>query len=682
MPWLVLALITAANVVGCVLRALLASDPSIGAVQLNIVRAVPSFEVAAIVGTLVLTRHPRHNAGRMLLAVGGTFGALMLCESYAHYSILGDHGLPLALGMAWVARWLWVFVFASIGLTVLVLPDGRAVRPRWRSVGWVVITGATLLAVSFATEPGRLDEIYPPTATNPLGVHGGLHTGLHVLGAVGAVALLVGILLCGVAIVVRWRSSDAVLRNQLTWVAAGGALAATCTVARATLGQVPSLDTVAGIAADLSYVALFAAIGIAILRRQLFDIDLVVNRAIVFGMLAVFVAAAYVVVVVGLGRLIGRSSAADPVLSLAATAVVAVGLAPVRTWAHERANRWVYGERTAPYEFLRDFGTRLGSVLSAGDLLPAIARSAAVGVGARGATVVLALPDGNQRTAVWGDGELEPGAGVEIPVRRAGLPLGRITVVPRPGFPLTATQRHMLEDLAGQAALAMTNLQLMLEVEAQLATVSAQAGELRASRQRLVRAQDDERRRLERDLHDGAQQQLVAVTLGLRVIADEAPPVLSDRVEALREQVTDTLGALRELARGVFPPVLAEAGLVAALRTRLAKAGIEIGLEVTGSADARADREVEAALYFCTLEAVQNATKHAGAGSSITVHVDAQAEALEVSVRDDGAGFDPATRSGSGLVNLADRMAAVGGHLTVESGPGSGTTVTAVAPRR
>ena len=192
---------------------------------------------------------------------------------------------------------------------------------------------------------------------------------------------------------------------------------------------------------------------------------------------------------------------------------------------------------------------------------------------------------------------------------------------------------------------------------------------------------DDERRRLERDLHDGAQAQLVAVTLRLRALAAGLPDTQATAVEQVREQVTGTMATLRDLARGVFPPQLAEAGVGGAVRAHLAKTASPARLADRVPADVRGSREVEAALWFCVLEALQNAAKHAGADVVVELAVDDGL--LQAEVRDSGPGFDPDTAPrGSGLTNMADRMAAVDGTLDVRSAPGCGTRVVARAPLR
>ena len=213
--------------------------------------------------------------------------------------------------------------------------------------------------------------------------------------------------------------------------------------------------------------------------------------------------------------------------------------------------------------------------------------------------------------------------------------------------------------------------------------VAEQLTEIQSSRKRLVAAQDDERRRLERDLHDGAQQQLVALKLRLALAsatAEEVSPELGEQLAELGREAGETIEALRALAHGIYPPLLASSGLVAALRQQAAKLPLDVSVEPEPSELPRSGPDVEAAVYFCCLEALQNVAKHAAA-TRASVRFTHQDGLLRFAVQDDGAGFDPATVTrGHGLTNLTDRVEALGGHLVLESAPGRGTTVRGEVP--
>src|SRR5690348_14577 len=320
--------------------------------------------------------------------------ALPISEGWAHFGLLRPGPpLPLAVAAAWVAHWVWVAVFALLGLVLLRLPDGRLPSPRWRAVLVALAVGALALTVSVAFAPGPLDDVYGGRP-NPVAI-----PGLDVLGVVGGWVLNGALVLCALSLPVRYRRADAVVRQQLKWVMLAGVPALVATVFHATLGQDPAVNGPSRLVGDLLYLAFFLAVGVAVVRHRLFDVDLVLNRALVYGLLAAFVTAVYVAVVIGVGRLVG--SGADFVLTVTATVLVALGFAPVREWARWLANRWVYGERQAPYEVLTALGSRLAGALTPDELLPAIAHAAAVGVGAAAAEVRLTLPSGATASARW-----------------------------------------------------------------------------------------------------------------------------------------------------------------------------------------------------------------------------------------------------------------------------------------
>jgi len=261
-----------------------------------------------------------------------------------------------------------------------------------------------------------------------------------------------------------------------------------------------------------------------------------------------------------------------------------------------------------------------------------------------------------------------------LPVRYQGELLGAITLTKRAGESLSPMEQTLVGDLASQAGLMLKNVGLTTDLRARL-------DELRASRQRLVSAQDAERRRIERNLHDGAQQHLVALKMKVGLLE---PLITKDaaRAAALASEVKgeadEALETLRDLARGIYPPLLASEGLVAALKAQARRAPIPV--EVVDEGVARYPPEIEAAVYFCCLEALQNVGKYAGA-TAASIRLSGENGHLGFEVRDDGAGFDPANvPAGSGLTGMNDRIDAVGGRLVVSSSPGEGTCVTGSLP--
>jgi len=271
---------------------------------------------------------------------------------------------------------------------------------------------------------------------------------------------------------------------------------------------------------------------------------------------------------------------------------------------------------------------------------------------------------GAARTLALVRGELPPmhDASLSVPVRHRGELLGALVVTKPANEPLTSAERDLVADLASQAGLVLRNVALIAE--------------LRASRVRLVHAQDEERRRLERNLHDGAQQQLVALSVKVR-LAESLVGRDEDRVRGMLEEIQadsqSALEDLRDLARGIYPPLLADKGLAVALEAQARRSPVSVRVEPDGVG--RYALDIEAAVYFCTLEALQNVAKYSHA-SSATVRLNAEEAALLFEITDDGNGFDPAsTGYGTGLQGMADRLDAIGGRLEVSSEPGHGTKV-------
>lgn len=446
--------------------------------------------------------------------------------------------------------------------------------------------------------------------------------------------------------------------------------------------------------------------------------DRVLVKILVWVALLALVAAVFLVIVRGLGPAPTENGQTSLALAFVAAVVAAVATVPVRRALEERANQRVYGERHAPDEALRDFGGRMSRAVPMDELLLQLVESLkktmhlsaaemwtgtggnlerSVSVPARPLTRLVleaeelavaarAHVQGNAWIAVWVPTLL---AGREdcivrvAAVAHLGELLGFI-VVERPGDALAFVddEDQVLADLARQVGLALHNVRLDSALQASLDELEERNQELAASRLRIVTAADESRRRIERDLHDGAQQHLVAlaVKVGLaKQLMAADPETAAKFLDELREDVQATLTELRNLAHGIYPPLLRDRGLSEALRTAANRAVLPTS--VNADEVARHQAEVEAAVYFCCLEAMQNAGKHAGESARLTVTVTEEPGWLRFSVADDGPGFDAdAAVSGDGFVNMRDRVGAIGGTLRVTSSPGQGTTVAGDIP--
>jgi signal transduction histidine kinase len=314
----------------------------------------------------------------------------------------------------------------------------------------------------------------------------------------------------------------------------------------------------------------------------------------------------------------------------------------------------------------------MASTYAADDVLPRMARILAEGTGAKEARVWLKVADELTPAAAWPDAQGNgssprlDGADLLVPVTHQNEELGALSITKAPGERLTPAEEKLTTDLASQAGLVLRNVRLIED--------------LKASRIRLVQAQDSERRRIERNIHDGAQQQLVAlqVKLGLALRLSAEPEQLDPILTQLQEDTNQALQDLRDLARGIYPPLLADQGLAAALGAQARKSPLPVAVEADGIG--RYPQDAEAAVYFCVLEALQNVAKYAQANSA-TVKLSATEGQLSFEVTDDGQGFDASSISyGTGLQGMADRLAALGGRIDVHSQPGAGTTVTGWLP--
>lgn len=428
------------------------------------------------------------------------------------------------------------------------------------------------------------------------------------------------------------------------------------------------------------------ALFVGIVRFRLWDIDRAITRALAYSALAAFVSAVYVGVVVGLGRLIGAQGN-NVVLSIVATGLVAVGFEPVKERVQRLANRMVYGRRATPYEVLANLAERLSGSEPTEATLADMARLLAEGTGATRTDVWLLVGPELRPTASWPedapapralrvvDGELPamPHVTAVVPVAHQGELLGALSVTLPRAETLEATEQRLLEHLAAQAGLLMRNVRLTAELLERLE-------QLRASRKRLVTAQDETRRRLERNLHDGAQQQLVALKVKLTLaerLADAGQPV-SPMLKQLGDETQEAIENLRDLARGIYPPLLAAQGLPAALTAQANKSALPAVVESDGIG--RYGQDVEAAVYFCCLEGLQNVAKYASA-SSVVIRLSEDDGWLAFSVTDDGIGFDSAAVvRGAGLQNMEDRLDAIGGSVRIDSRPGTGTALLGRVP--
>jgi signal transduction histidine kinase len=643
------------------------------------------------VGALIVARLPRNPIGWLLCAIGVALIYAEFVEQYALRALWRAPGsLPVPKPLASVAVGP-VFALPAIALLFLLFPDGRPPSPRWRPVLWATVAVTVFGTIGFLSLRSEVTGLTNSLAdahvqfTSTIGVfdpNGPISAPLAITGFVGVACGLSAL----ASLFVRRRRANPEERQQLAWLGYVGLLALLVIVV-SFLYQVIFRPGDNSLAVGLLFLSLFTilfvgipiACGVSVLHYHLYDLDVVVKKTLVFGALAAIFTGVYVAIVVGIGALVGhRVSSA---LTFAAAAVVALAFNPFRVRARRLADRLVYGQRATPYEVMSSFAERLGETYSTDDVLPRMATILRNATGASRAEVWLrvggeyrlaGLADGGSTNGDGPDREPVKARGEELPafdavdgsfpVRDRGETLGALAVAMPAAEPLTGSTERLIGDLASQAGLVLRNVRLIEE--------------LRASRERLVTAQDEERRRLERNIHDGAQQQLVALAVKLRLarglMANDATKA-DAMLEQTGQELNEALDTLRELARGIYPPLLADRGLAEALRAQVRKAAVAVEVDADGVG--RYPQNAEAAVYFCCLEALQNVAKYARATKAV-VRLRQQDGALMFEVEDDGVGFDQqATAGGTGVQGMIDRLEAVGGTLELKSAPGEGTTV-------
>jgi signal transduction histidine kinase len=618
-----------------------------------------------IVGALIIARYPGHTVGWLFSAFGVFFATVGWAEAYVTAVSSAPPGtLPGGDAVAWLWNVLTAgapFFFGTF--LPLVFPTGRLPSPRWRPLAWVAAAGAIAITLSAAFSPGTMRVA--PTVENPLALTG-------VAGEFFA-ALRVAILLAPVCDTIavasqlfRLRRARGDERQQLKWMLSAAitvALGFASTLALTFLGVSGGISQTPVI---LSYVTIPVAAGVAIFRYRLYDIDIIINRTLVYAALTGCIVALYSLVVAGAAALFQTSG--NLAISLVATGLVAVLFQPLRARLQYGVNRLLYGERDEPYAVISRLGRRLEGTLAPDAVLPTIVATVREALKLPYTAIAL-RQDGHLVTvAVSGVPVLEP---LRLPMIYQQEPLGELILAPRAsGEAFGPADRRLLDDLVRQAGVAAHAVRL--------------TADLRHSRERIVAAREEERRRLRRDLHDGLGPMLASLTLKVDVaddLLDRNPAAAHALLRDLKAQAQVAIVDIRRLVYALRPPALDDLGLVGALH---AEAGqYELGGLLVVVEESRVlpalPAAVEVAAYRVAQEALTNVVRHAAA-RSCSIRLAIRDGALDVVIVDDGRGLPADLRSGVGLTSMRERAEELGGQCAVESLPEGGTRVHAVLP--
>jgi len=612
----------------------------------------------ATVGALIVSRLPGHGVGWVFTALGLLIALNGLSYSYATWGLYARGGDVPGLSAA-VLGGLALPIAPLMALSLLLFPDGRLPSRRWRPVAVMSAVASLGFVVAAVLRPGPFDVPLDPVS-NPLGVPGARAVMDALNGAcwvLTCVALGLGVR----ALALRLRGARGGERQRLKWV-----LTVSTVVGAGTVVLMGSWflwpENVQWRMALLGglFIAFPLATGIAILRHRLYDIDVVINRALVYGTLTMLLGATYAAIALLLGVALGSGSA--PATG-AATLAVAVAFRPLRARLQDEVDRRLH---RAGYDALHRVAAYLEEVRAGTAAPEGVERLLRDVLGDARLELRFLLPEGGGYVDVRGTPAVDApsDAREQTPIERAGTRLGMVL-----HDPAAQERPDLLPRVVAAAGLAMEIARLRAELRRQL-------DEVAASRARIVAAGDAERQRIERNLHDGAQQRLVSIGLALRHAQHELGPEAAVRqtLEGALTEIGDAIGELRELARGLRPPQLDD-GLAPALQELASRAAMPVAVDATAE---RFPDGVETAAYFVACEALTNATKHAHA-SRVSLSAQRRNGSLVICVADDGVG-GAAPGNGTGLSGLRDRVGAHGGTLRIESERGAGTRLIAELP--
>jgi len=689
LAWLVWALIVVSLALGAFLQ--FVNAPSeLGNLSVLVVLVGLSF---ATVGALIVSRHPENLIGQTFCAVTGLLALGFLCAQYAQHALVVVPGsLPGGVALAWAGSWVNTLAIGLLAYVILLFPTGRLPSRRWRLVAWLYADWLALATLATALKPGPFDTV--PAINNPISL-GSLAGAFATL--VVSVADLVNFVFIAVfvaAIFLRFRGATGEERRQIKWFAYANALLIIWwgvylllqwNGALAWLQRmgVPLIDLAVNTLWGLAFASLPIAVGVAILKYRLYDIDLLINRTLVYGSLTAIVVGLYMLVVGGLG--VAFQVSGNPLLTIVSIGLIALFFHTLRERLQHGINHLLYGQRDEPYVVISRLGQRLEATLAPDAILPAIVEMVAQALKLPYVAVALREPGMGAARPVASYGVAREGA-LRLPLSYQQERLGEFILAPRaPGEGFGPADQRLLADLARQIGVAAHAARLTEDLQ-------RANTDLQASRERLVTTREEERKRLRRDLHDGLGPTLAALALKARAVEEhvETEPERARTLAAeLKDDIRMTVADIRRLVYALRPPALDELGLVGALRefalqvSRQSPPDAELRIEIEAPYEIPAlPAAIEVAAYRIAQQALTNTLRHAHAHHSVVrlMVCGEPAAVLSVEIVDDGVGLPEAPRPGVGLRSMQERAAEVGGACVVERIAPAGTQVLAKLP--
>ncbi|HEX5730432.1 sensor histidine kinase, partial [Microbacterium sp.] len=565
----------------------------------------------------------------------------------------------------------WISLLPAIGVAHVLglFPDGEVHRRYERGtlrLTWLILVGPVVLLTCSPTVVTPLTVEGDAPIPNPFKMRF-MNFDVQAVSTFLDLSGLAVVLAGAVLLVLRYRSADVRTRRAMRWLLAPVALLPIAVVAQILLtGDAEVIVSLVGAAVVVCFMV---APALGILQPSGLNVDTVVRRSIVYGLLWTAIALVYVVVAATVGAAAGTLLPVG--WAVAIGLVVAIAFQPVRTRLEGLADRWVFGAKTDATQLVVGLGESLAGTYDLDTLLPRMRATLEDGIGLRWVRIRLLSSGGDHELS---DPDRQPV--LTVPIEVDGERIGLIECGPKLSGRLTSADTSILETFARQAGMAVRNVRLKEELEQQAAL-------LRTSRTRIVHTQEQERRRIERNIHDGVQQDLTSL-IGLAGHArrefEHDPDAVGDDLEAMQTGLRRVLADLREFAQGIHPSVLSDRGLLVAIETLAGRHPLPVTIRADASLRSlRLPDELEGAAYFTIAEAFANTLKH-GHAARLDVELSENSDRLTVRVSDDGDGFDAAGVGGTGLANLRDRVAAVGGALRIDTSPGAGTTVLAEFP--